>query len=386
MKITYIADAPVPSSAANCVQMLQMNSALAAAGHQVTLLARWHSQRARGTAGARRMCADYAVHANFSIHYLPFVRVRQRLGGSYFWVAAAAARALKPDLVITRTARIASACEKLGLRVLLELHTPPDSEAGWRNIRQLARSASVLRWVFISERLRQIFSNQVELPARKVLVAHDAVDLARFRPALNRDDARAQLGTPPGPLVVYAGSLYQGRGGEQLVEAAASLPSVRFCLVGGQAIDVERIRRYAAQRGAGNVELVGHVPPTRLPAYLYAADALVIPTTREGLAIDRRTVHVDYSSPMKLFEYMAAGRPIIATRLSGLAEVVQHERDALLVEPGDSEQLKEAIRRVLSDDSLARRLGRAASDAVVAHSWEARVEAMLAALGGERAA
>jgi glycosyltransferase involved in cell wall biosynthesis len=384
MKITYIADAPIPSTAANCVQMLQMNSALAAGGHEVSLLGRWHPQRARGSAALRRMCADFAVSPNFSIHYLPFVRLRRRLGASYFWVAAAAARALRPDLVITRTARIAGACGRLGLRVLLELHTPPDSAKGWQTVRRLADCGNVLRWVFISERLQQIFAEQVAIPPHKVLVAHDAVDLARFRPALSREEARARVGAPAGPLIVYAGSLYEGRGGEQLVEVAATLPDVRFWLVGGEPADVERIRRHAAQRGAGNVELVGRVPTSQLPVYLFAADALVIPTTRDGMAIDRRTVHVDYSSPMKLFEYMAAGRPIVATRLSGLAEVIEHERHGLLVEPGDTSELRAAIVRLLGDPSLAERLGEASKRAVARHSWEGRVATMLAEIDGVR--
>jgi glycosyltransferase involved in cell wall biosynthesis len=378
MKITYISDAVIPSTAANCVQMLQMNSALAAGGHEVSLLGRWHPHRARGSAAMRQMCADFAVRQNFSIHYLPFVRLRRRLGASYFWVAAAAARALHPDLVITRTARIASASGMLGLRVLLELHTPPESSAGWHNVRRLASCGNVLRWVFISERLQEIFAEQVKIPPHKMLVAHDAVDLERFRPVLSRHEARARVGAPAGPLVVYAGSLYEGRGGEQLVEVAATLPDVRFWLVGGEPVDVERIRRHAALRGAGNVELLARVPTSQLPVYLFAADALVIPSTRNGMAIDRRTIHVDYSSPMKLFEYMAAGRPIVATRLSGLAEVIEHERQALLVEPGDTDELRAAIVRVLGDPVLAQRLGEAARSTVARHSWERRVETMLA--------
>jgi glycosyltransferase involved in cell wall biosynthesis len=83
---------------------------------------------------------------------------------------------------------------------------------------------------------------------------------------------------------------------------------------------------------------------------------------------------------MKLFEYMAAARPIVATRLSGLREVLEHERHGLLVEPGDAHQLRGAIERVLGDPALAHRLAQAAGHASLNYTWEKRANAMLARL------
>jgi glycosyltransferase involved in cell wall biosynthesis len=95
-----------------------------------------------------------------------------------------------------------------------------------------------------------------------------------------------------------------------------------------------------------------------------------------------RTAHFARSaSPLKLFEYMAAGRPIVASALESVEEVVEDERTALLVPPSDPDALASALARLADDPGLAERLGAAAREAVTPFAWRARARCILAELG-----
>jgi glycosyltransferase involved in cell wall biosynthesis len=351
-----------------------MSAALAGLGHHVTLCAPWHAGRARGAAGLAALRRDYALDGAFRLRYLPYVTVRQRFGGSYFAVAAVAAAGTRAQLVYTRNPRIAALCTRLGLPVILETHMLLGaSTRALEAARAVARSGKLRRWVFISEKLRERFGESVALPAERCVVEHDAVDLERFTPALPAADARARLGLADRPLVVYSGNLYPGRGAELVVENAAALPHVDFLFVGGAAGDIARLR---AAAGA-NVRFTGHLPLEQVTPYLFAADVLVMPHTSRTLVSDRKTSTAEYASPMKLFEYMAAGRAIVATRFPSVAEVLRDGENGVLVAPDDAGALREAIAALVADPARAARLGARAREDAAAHTWARRAERIL---------
>src|SRR6185369_8029186 len=122
------------------------------------------------------------------------------------------------------------------------------------------------------------------------------------------------------------------------------------------------------------VELRGHVPYDRVPDVLAQASVALLPLPDEPVA---RL----FTSPLKLFDYMAAGAPIVASDLPSLREVLQHERNALLARPGDPDGFADAVRRLLADPDLARRIGQQAREDVRQYAWDARAAALLDFLG-----
>ena len=182
-------------------------------------------------------------------------------------------------------------------------------------------------------------------------------------------------GSPPlvrhhPPVIGYAGHLYPWKGVNVLLEAVARLHGVRAVIVGGLAgePDLDRTRAYA--RGLGiedRVTFAGTVAPPQVASLLADMDVLVLPNTATH-------VSARYTSPLKLFEYMAAGRPIVASDLPALREVLKDEDNALLVEPGNAGEMADAIKRLLGDASLASRLAGAAWRDVQAYRWERRAE------------
>jgi glycosyltransferase involved in cell wall biosynthesis len=123
----------------------------------------------------------------------------------------------------------------------------------------------------------------------------------------------------------------------------------------------------ARRAGAANLLVVPRVSVRDVAQYLCAADCLVVPPTSEPLMRYRRTV-----LPMKVFSYMAAGRPIVAPNLPDLREVLTNDETALLVPPDDTNAAAAAIRALMQDSARADHIGAAARQASRRFTWEAR--------------
>jgi glycosyltransferase involved in cell wall biosynthesis len=206
----------------------------------------------------------------------------------------------------------------------------------------------------------------------RIIAAHQGVNLTQMEERrLSRPEARHRLALPlDRRLVVYTGKVFVGsKEIEYLIEAAQRLPAdVLMVIVGGRSDHVERFRRQVA--GSDNVLFTGFIPPGDVFLYQIAADVLV------GY-YPRNPALNDYRSPGKLFEYMAARRPIILADYRSVHEVLG-EDGALLIEPDRPEALTLSIKRVFDDPGLAARLADSAYDRVAEYTWEKRAERVLA--------
>jgi len=183
--------------------------------------------------------------------------------------------------------------------------------------------------------------------------------------------------------IAYAGHLYPWKGVDLIVEAVMALPDAQALIVGGhdKEPDLARVKALAEQLDcASRVTFTGLVAPAQVAARLREADVLVLPNPASAISSA-------FTSPLKLFEYMAAGRPIVASDLPAIREVLAHERNALLFEPGNPQALTAAIRRVKEDPALGARLARQAAVDVGEYTWARRadrLEALFAEVLGAR--
>jgi glycosyltransferase involved in cell wall biosynthesis len=193
------------------------------------------------------------------------------------------------------------------------------------------------------------------------------------------DVAAERAFVPPDPgasRVMYAGQLYPWKGVDVLVEAMAHVPEARLVILGGihEESDLGRIQHLVRSRGLGDrTEMPGTVVQARVADELAHASVVCVPFLKSAMT-ERHT------SPIKLFEALAAGRPIVATDLPSTREILSHEQNALLVPPGDAVALAAAIKRLLDDRALAARLARAAFDSAPRYSWDARAKALVEAI------
>ncbi len=216
------------------------------------------------------------------------------------------------------------------------------------------------------------------VPESRCLVAHNGHAPSLMEPEMPVAEARVRAGLPDDrPLLVYTGHVGPHKGTGALFDLARALPDVSVVIVGVDESSGERqwIVQQLAARGIGNVVLVPRVGLADVATYLYAADCLVIPPTGEPLTRYRRTV-----LPMKLFSYLAAGRPILAPRLPDVEEVLRDGDTALLVDPGDPLSAAAAVRRLLGDPPLQARLSHAAREASRRYTWAARARVIVEAL------
>jgi glycosyltransferase involved in cell wall biosynthesis len=256
-----------------------------------------------------------------------------------------------------------------------------DSEVNWRESAgnltygRLARRCE--RYIFgAADRIVAVSANaakELELaggPANRIRVVPNGVDVERFQAA-----APVPLPFAEDCFVVgFVGLFYPWHGVRVLAEAFVELhrhyPKTRLLLVGDgeeRPHVVEILRRGAAMRSSF---LTGAVRRAQIPGYLAAMDVAV-------------ASHADIAgfigSPIKLFEYMAAGKAIVASRVGQISEILRDQETALLVAPGDPRELAQALRRLHEDPGLRRRLGANAGDeAARIHTWNSRVHAILA--------
>ena len=202
------------------------------------------------------------------------------------------------------------------------------------------------------------------VPDERILVAHNGYDAPVER--LDKAAERARLGLPADrPVALYAGRIDATKGLDTLLALADRRPEVLFVMVGSQG-DGE-IERAAAQRP--NIRVVPWAAPVALPAWLAAADVLLVPPSRAPLERFGNCV-----LPIKLFAYLAAGRPILAPASPDTAELLEHAGNAWLVPPDDPEAAADGLDRLLGDTALADRLSANALRLSAGLTWDRRAE------------
>lgn len=220
--------------------------------------------------------------------------------------------------------------------------------------------------VCISERQKRKIVETQSVDPDKIFVAHDGVDLAAYED-LSMERARERIGLDfDRPVVMYTGHLYPSKGVETLVQAAADFDAHCY-IVGGYEEDISRIRSETAV--PDNVTFTGFVPPAQIPLYQTAADVLVATVAKDA--------ETDYFSPLKLFEYMAAGKPIVVSRKPEFEEVLTDGENAVFVEPGAVIELAKTVDGLLSEPSVRTELGRQAKDEAKQYDWGVRAQRIL---------
>ncbi len=271
---------------------------------------------------------------------------------------------------------------RLGLPLVLEVNAPLLAEQ--RRYRELAldeAAAAIEAEVFggadhilaVSQGVADYVIAHGARPER-VQVLPNGVDAARFHPAVTP----AALPEAEGRFVIgFAGSLKAWHGVEILLDAfrelTRRLAGLHLLLIGDGPLRAW-VDGYVAGAGVGdNVTCTGWVAHDAIPPLLARADVLSAPYP---------PLDDFYFSPLKLFEYLALGKPVVASRIGQIEEVIEHGRDGLLVPPGDAWALAEALQRLCVDEPLRRRLGQGARVAARGYTWHRNAQRIVALLQG----
>jgi glycosyltransferase involved in cell wall biosynthesis len=382
--VLYFADTRFPIERANGVQTMETCHALARRGHHVILAVRPDT-----AAPPRDPFEFYGLPpaASLEIHRIPRMGTAKARRLGFLVAAVRLTQRYREATVYTRDLGLAAWLLRLPRarrpRVLYESHgvsvTVAEEMPGLLGKPSLAPTPRKL--ARLDRREAVVWTRA----SAYVTITHALADELRRRYGVRDrvfvipDGARPAAATHPAGsafIAAYAGHLYPWKGVDVFVRALALAPGVQGLIVGGHPgeADLERVERLAADLGLGpRLTITKLLPPRQVEAALQHASVLVLPNPAS--AISER-----YTSPLKLFEYLAIGRPIVASNLSAVREVLTDDATALLVPPGDPGALASAIERLRADSALASRLATAAHDLAPRYSWDARAARIEGAL------
>ena len=211
-------------------------------------------------------------------------------------------------------------------------------------------------------------ANEFPSVSAKAFYEPNAVSLDEFAPR-SKNDARTALSLPLNKTIgVYTGHLFSWKGVDTLAKAASLLPKdFLIYFVGGTQRDIEEFRKKYGN--LPNVHIIGLRPHKEIPLWQSAADALILPNT------GKEVISREYTSPMKLFEYMASNRPIVASNIPSIADILTSDT-ATLVEPDNPQALAEALSGAVHSTAKSENAARALSW-VKEHTWEKRARRIL---------
>lgn len=371
MKIVVISLATVPSDIANSIQTMKSSQALSQLGNDVTLLVSGSTSVADWPSLARQ----YGLTHPFRVEWLPPLPIAARL---LFMVQAVFnAHNLGADLVYTRLPQSAVLALLLGLPVVMELHAPPTGVFGPWWYKLFAKLPGRKRVIGITHALLTVLKRDfgIAFNPGQFVVGPNGVDFDRFEGLPEPQEARRQLNLPESPTAVCTGHLYAGRGVELFVEMAKLIPDANFLWVGGRPKDVETWKARATEMGVTNIAFTGFIPNIELPLYQAAADILLMPYGRK-ITGSSGGDSSEYCSPMKMFDYLAAGRAIVTSDLPVFHEVL-NERNAVFCPPDDAPAWIAAVRALLNNPADREALAVQAKTDSRQYSWTERANRAL---------
>ncbi len=358
MKIIYINCSRIPTEKAHGLQIMKMCEAFARTDKVEVEL--WVPRRINPI--RQDSFEYYGVKRNFTIKKVPcidFIILDKFLGPVAFWLTELSflffvsfyLLARSGNIIYTRDKFVAFAFVFFRKSIFYEAHTKVQAGLFF-----IGRARGIIT---ITRHLKEVFARR-GISEVKILVAPDGVDVSEFAILETKEECRKKFALPQDKkIILYTGRLYPWKGVNTLVKAAQYLPGdIIVYIVGGAGKDLS------------NVKFQEHRQHKDIPCWLGAADVLILPNSA------KYDISKFWTSPLKLFEYMASGRPIVASDLPSIREIL-NENNSILVEPDNPKALAEAIKYIFDNKEKAKMIAARARQEVAAYSWDHRARQIL---------
>lgn len=366
-----VSSSTVPSMTANSVQVVSVSTALAELGHSVLLVGR---NRTHEGLEVDPFCF-YGVDEKFSIVKHPWRRPTVISALLYSLRASLTSLRFEPDLVISRNLLATWFLSLLGLKVVHESHAPENAQgllAGF--LFELVQTLpGFLGCLVISESLKRHYLDHFPRLHKKIWVARDGAFSSQL--TVRQPEERGKL------KVGYVGSIYEGRGIGQILDIARACQWADFQIVGNLTDAPESLRNKANR--IANVSLRNFVRPSEVPTVLQDFDILLAPYQR--FTKDRAgNDTTQWMSPLKIFEYMASGVPMIVSDLPALREFLRDGENCRFVSPLNSGEWVRALEEMRAQPEMRVRIAQTAKlELETKWSWEQRMKGVIGWLSPE---
>ena len=379
MKIVYITNARLPTEKAHGVQIIKMIEALSSLNNEVVLIS---PNRIQNEISHKTSVFDfYNVEKIFEHNLINFIdpyKYRSLMPKFFyrffsflvnlFWgiKSAKIGSKLNGDFYIFRDNTPFSYlfCAIISKKCVIEFHDIPPFLS--RLIFKLGLMISGKTVCFavtnkLSEDLFHKFGKVKNL--KKIDTLHDGVDLIKFK-----NNKIIENSTP---LLTYCGSLSKSKGIDLIINSAKYIKNVEFLIIGGLKVDVDHYKKIANDNGVKNINFIGQVNYSDVPNLLNKSDILLLPSS--AINIKSR----NYTSAMKLFEYMSIGKPIIASNIPSNTEILENNLNCLLFEPDNPKSMVEKINTLINDKELNKKITKNSSKLAIKYSWTERSKKMI---------
>lgn len=371
MKLIYAANIRIPTEKAHGIQIMKMCEAFAKTGNEIELAAASRFNHIKEDA-----FEYYCVEKKFKIKKffcLDIIPLERFFGRSAFIIQAFSFFVSIFLWVIFKKADVVYIRDKFLLplslfksNIVFEAHDFPGNYFLYSIFFKKTKKI-----ITITRKLKDVF---IENGAgeNKILVAPDGIDIEKFDIKCSMSEARKKLRLPMDKkIVVYAGHLYKWKGADTLLQAAEKFKNINsgldvlFVFAGGTEKDIADFEKKAENLNLNNIKIAGHRPYFEIPYWLKSADVLALPNS------GKEKISKYWTSPLKLFEYMSSKRPIVASVLPSIREIL-NENNAILVKPDDAVALAEGIRKALKNNGLADKISLQAFNDVKNMTWSER--------------
>ena len=365
MKLIYLANIRLPTERAHGIQIMKTCESLSNAGSRVVLVVPTRNNNTNNDP-----FSFYDIKNNFSIKRLPCPDL-VRFGKPGVFIQYIYFSLLSLFYSLRSDADVFYSRDELPIWFLSFFNKKVfwESHTGKWNFLVSSITKRCFGVITISNGIKDFLKDK-GIKSEKIFVSPDAVDINKFSLNISAEEAKEKTGLPKDKkIIMYTGHLYGWKGVDTLGQALKNFDDkYLFVFVGGTSKHIEDFKRRYDE--FGNLIMVGQVSHEKIPLYLKSADVLVIPNT------GREDISRLYTSPMKLFEYMASGVPIVASDLPSIREILD-EGSAVFFEPDDSESLTGAIKKVFANSSLSCKLPTKAKDDSKKYSWENRASGII---------
>lgn len=377
-RLLYLHNSEIAATTANNVQAISMCNEFAKSGFDVTLVLN-SSDKFDEENGYDFLKTNYNLSNNIKLILIRKIAPRRIQKHISHLFIKNIIKKTTPDICFVRDPRYLRAIIKSGKPVILELHNTRlhlgikllDLYLRRRLIKD-TKSELCLLIIAISNALAKKWKDH-GVAENKMTVLHDGFSGDLFSNPFDKSEARSILSMPlKKKIVVYTGNLQANRGIAYILDIAEYFKDVLFVLVGGTTERKEHYENICNSRKISNVTFKGHQPHRKIPLYLYAADILLAMWSKDVPTIS-------YCSPLKVFEYLSAGRPIVAPGYPTILEVICQDNEAFIAKPDEIDSLIATMKRALEADeeTLQKMSERARELALSSYTWENRVNRII---------
>ncbi len=369
MRIVYISNSVIPSKTANSIHVMKMCQAFANNGHEVLLLA--PNKKNEFEKNIDDIYEYYGVSKNFNIKKLWYPKIK---GDFLFYTFAIFIYLFfnkKFDLVYGRFLHGCYIATLLKYQVIFESHRPMYEKNNYelRVFKKFIKSKYLKKFIVISNALKKMYLENGCLNDSKIQVEHDGADKV--------EDLKSKielLGSKNKLKIGYVGHLYKGRGINTIIECAKQINDMTFHIVGGLPEDVEYWKKYSKKLSVSNVYFYGFISPKETIKYRNSFDIFLAPYSQQVSVVGIKDTS-RYMSPIKIFEYMSHNKPIIASDLMALREVL-NSNNSILVKSDNINEWINAIKE-LKDPEKRKKIANYALNDFQSYTWKNRAKKVI---------